>query len=1215
MPAHIYYTTASAMLSATSSDQTVVADGGIAVTGTGFDRSITFTPLKEGTATITATMNDGTSTASTAFSVTVHQPASVASVDMPAAGYYCIGSNLDFTVHFTRDVLGGAGSVLPITVGGVDVNAVCRSVSGSAASYRYTLAAGDVGAVAVGNAIDDTATPFTDTTGVAAEVGFTATLSGVTALPPPVPASSASGGTAVYGAAITFTASIASGDTLAGTVQFINDGVNMGAPVALSGNTASYVSAAGELTAGLHAITATYIPSGAAYHFASQGSYALSINITEKSVSVSGLVATARAYDGTADVALTGGTLSGVLSGDDVTPVCPTVGTAAQKNAGTRSVTFAAVTLAGADKDNYTLSAQPIVSVVISPAALTVTANAASRAYDATTTATAKDVVFTGLVSGETLAAGVDYSATGTFAGADAGTSVSATLNIALLSTTAAGNYTLASGTVASSADITPKPITIGGVSATDRAYDGTASVTLTGGTLAGVETADAANVGFTLGGGTLADANAGTARPVTTAIMLTGGRAGNYSLSQPSGITVNIAKLPLLLESATVTDKVYDGTRTATVTDATLSGTLAGETLGFATDYTASALFASADVNAGVSVTVTVTLATTGTAANYSLPINTFATTASITHSGVTITGVTAVNRAYDGTLAVALSGGMLVGVPAADSADVGFSLHSATVPSAGIGDAKPVTTAITLTGAKAANYTLTQPTGITVDIRRATLSATGATVTDKAYDGNTTATITGVTFSGLAAGESLTCDVDYSASGSFATASAGAGKNVLVVPTLRDTALTANYQLSGSCSATATIIPLTITGTVRVDAANTTGDPDLVDGGDVLTVNTGGISVPTTLTATCQWTRNGSDVAGANTSTYAIGALGADPVGTYFTAKVTGTGNYQGTLESAAVTVYEMPLGGSVSISGTPKPGLTLSLATAAITPAAATYGIAWLRDGTPIAGASGASYLVQKADYSTTLKAVVTGTGYFAGALEASLTVPPNPYVPDGKITETPTLVEVDLTGGSTLLSVEQLNALLALNAAKPVVFEGAGYSITFPVGAMGTWPDDLNLGIQFNTGTGYAAIQARTGTYLVLMLQFLHDGPLPCEVEVAIDVGVAYAGQTLEYLYYDPLTGKLSCVQTAVVDALGWLKVKQDHCSSYAVARIRPAAVPDTGDRRFVLGWWLLTGASAAGLLALLACTLKQRSRRRQGQRGQPPVQGAAASYDG
>ncbi len=1195
VPVHMYYTTTSATLTAASSDQTVVPNSGIAVSGTGYDRSITFTPLKDGSTTITVTANDGSATATQSFLVTVHEPARITAVDAPAAGYYAAGSNLDFTVHFSRAIQGGTGSILPLTVAGNAVDAAYLSRTTDTITYRYTLASDDEGAVEIGSAIDDYGSPITDTDAYAAELDITAGATGINVLATPELTSTATGGSAAYGTQITFTATLSCADTLSGTVQFKSNGVNIGSPVTLSSNSASYQTEATTLDAGTASVTADFIPSGATYHFTSFASGACVLTITAKSVSVTGLTATAKTYDGTTDVALSGGELTGVLTGDTVSATYPTAGTAAQKNVGTQAVTYTAITLTGADKDNYTLSAQPSVSVVISAQELTITATAANRAYNGSTGATVSSVTFGGLVSGETLASGTDYTATGAFDSADVGDGVSVTVTVSLASTTKANNYTLASDTATTAANITQKAITITGVTATGRAYDCTSTVALSGGTLAGVETADAADVGFDLLTGETANADAGSAKAVTTSITLNGDRAGNYTLTQPTGVTVTITKVPLSLTSAAASDKGYDGTLTATVTDVVVEGMIAGEDMAFGTDYTATGLFASADVGTDITVAVTVTLSGTGTARNYSLPTNVINTTASITDEAITITGVSATNRAYDGTTAVALTGGTLVGVAAGDELLVGFDLHTGSVESAGAEDGKAVTTAITLTGTKAGNYTLAQPSGITVDIAQATLTLLDATVTDKVYDSTTDASVTGVTFDGLATGESLAIGTDYTASGVFASADAATDIPVSVTASLIDTSLTRNYTISGAGGATATITPCTITGTVDVDVTNVSGDAALIDSGDILTLNTSAVVVPSTLTVTCQWTRNGTDIPGATATTHTVDGLTADPVGTYFTVKATGSGNYTGTLESAAQTVFESPLDGSVSITGTTGFGGVLSLDASALTPATATYNVGWLREGTPISGASGTSYTITKPDQGKTLSVVVTAYGYYTGTKSATIDVPPSPYVADESIVELADQVTVDLTTGPSILSTEQLALLLASNANKPVVITGNGYTITFAKGAMTPWETELNLGVQFNAGSSYAAIRTATGSKFVLMLEFKHDGPLPGEMQISIYVGKKYAGETVEYLYYDPEVCKLQCEQTAVVDANGYITVTQDHCSSYGVSRVKPDGVPKTGDASPVFLLWALVGVSATGLLVMLLLSIRRRKR--------------------
>jgi len=89
---------------------------------------------------------------------------------------------------------------------------------------------------------------------------------------------------------------------------------------------------------------------------------------------------------------------------------------------------------------------------------------------------------------------------------------------------------------------ISPREITISGVTAVERPYDGTKSVELDGGELAGVLDIDVSRVGFTLGNGTMNTANVGE-NEVVTNILLTGLAGGNYHLIQPEGILVSIVK------------------------------------------------------------------------------------------------------------------------------------------------------------------------------------------------------------------------------------------------------------------------------------------------------------------------------------------------------------------------------------------------------------------------------------------------------------------------------------------------------------------------------------------------------------------------------------------------------------------------------------------------------------------------------------------------
>ena len=94
-------------------------------------------------------------------------------------------------------------------------------------------------------------------------------------------------------------------------------------------------------------------------------------------------------------------------------------------------------------------AASATLNITISKATLTATgADITPKTYDKTDSATVETVTFTGLVNGETLALGTDYTATGTFGSADAGENKSVTVTVALKESATAKNYQLSNGTV-----------------------------------------------------------------------------------------------------------------------------------------------------------------------------------------------------------------------------------------------------------------------------------------------------------------------------------------------------------------------------------------------------------------------------------------------------------------------------------------------------------------------------------------------------------------------------------------------------------------------------------------------------------------------------------------------------------------------------------------------------------------------------------------------
>ena len=106
---------------------------------------------------------------------------------------------------------------------------------------------------------------------------------------------------------------------------------------------------------------------------------------------------------------------------------------------------------------------------------------------------------------------------------------------------------------------VAKKSVTIEGMTATERPYDGTTDVTLTGGTLTGVASADDGIVGFDATG-VLSDASAGENKQVNVTAVLNGEKAGNYQLSAQPSVTVTITKASVEVSWGETTSFVYSG-------------------------------------------------------------------------------------------------------------------------------------------------------------------------------------------------------------------------------------------------------------------------------------------------------------------------------------------------------------------------------------------------------------------------------------------------------------------------------------------------------------------------------------------------------------------------------------------------------------------------------------------------------------------------------
>jgi hypothetical protein len=616
----------------------------------------------------------------------------------------------------------------------------------------------------------------------------------------------------------------------------------------------------------------TVTVSGLALSGADTGNYSLTqptttANITAKNLTVSGLTADNKVYDGNMTATLNTGSaaLVGVVGSDDVTlDSSGAVGTFDTANVGTgKTVTVSGLTLSGADAGNYSLT-QPTTTADITTRPITVTAVTDTKEYDGTTSSAGVPTITSG-----SLAAGDTATWTQTFDTKNVGTGKTLTPTGSVSDGNGGNNYAVTFVTDTTGV-ITAKALTVSGITADNKVYDGNTTATLNTGSaaLVGVVGSDDVTLDTSGAVGTFDTANVGTGKTVTASgLTLSGADAGNYSLTQPT-TTADITAKALTVTGITANDKPYDGNTTATLNtgSAALVGVVGSDDVTLDSSG-AVGTFASANVGTW---TVTISgLAITGAdISNYTLIQPT--TTASITGATVTVTGITADNKVYDGTTAATLdtTGATLVGVVSGDDVTLEVSGAVGTFDTANVGTGKIVTVSgLTLSGADAGKYSLTQPT-TTADITPKPVTVTANAGQSKVFGAadpvlTYTSSDPAATFSGAlsrVAGENVgTYAITQSTlvgTGNY-TIGSFVPADFTITPASTTTSLvsSANPSVFGSSvTFTATVAPSSATGTVQFYADGATlGSAQSLSGSGTASVSTSSLAVGThVITAT---------------------------------------------------------------------------------------------------------------------------------------------------------------------------------------------------------------------------------------------------------------------------------------------------------------------------------------------------------------------------
>lgn len=452
-------------------------------------------------------------------------------------------------------------------------------------------------------------------------------------------------------------------------------------------------------------------------------------------------------------------------------------------------------------------------SSTVSPLSVSTSgALASDKVYDGNTDAAITGATVVGAVNGDALT----LSGGGIFASSQVGTSVAVTGSL-VVNGTNASSYSLTQPVF--SASITEAPLTISGLTADNKTFDGTTTATLSGTpVLNGVIAIDNGNV--TLTGTPVADfisAAVGTNIPVVVSgYSIAGSAASNYALSQPTGLFASITTSPTPVITSSLTANATYGANTSYFITATNGPTIFNATglpAGLTVDTSTGEISGIPLDVAGSPFTISISATNVGGTGSAQLLLT-------VLPASLTIMNATAQDKIYDRTTDAVVTGSLsgIIGSDMVTFNGVGsFSQFT-------VGTLLAVTAFITLSGVDANKYTIVQPTNLTASISPLGLTISNAIANNKPFDGTTTATLTG-TLAGVINPDVVSLNL----SGDFAQSAVGNNIAVTSTSSIADIDA-ANYFLIQPTGLTANITPVTnlTAGDIAVIGYNTNGTPD---------------------------------------------------------------------------------------------------------------------------------------------------------------------------------------------------------------------------------------------------------------------------------------------------------------------------------------------------------------------------------------------------
>jgi hypothetical protein len=596
--------------------------------------------------------------------------------DVAAGGYPITATLSDPGNRLSNYTLVNAGNTLTITpavqtiswsnpaeitygtpLSGMQLEATVAGVSGGTApgSLSYTPAAG---------AVLSAGSQTLAVTAVATQDYSAATATATLVVDKALLTVTTSAQTKVYGTA---------NPTLSGTVSGLENGDLITASCSTSATQFSDVAAAGG-----YPITATLSDPGnrlSNYTVVNAGN---TLTITPASQTISWSNPAEITYGTSLSGTQLDATVAGVNGGAVPGGLSYTPAAGAVLSAG--SQTLAVTAVATQDYSAATTTA----TLVVDKALLTVTTSAQTKVYGTTNPTLTGSV--SGLENSDLITASCSTSATQFSDVAVGGYPITATLSDP---GNRLSNYTLVNA--GNTLTITPAGLTVSGITAANKSYDGNTTATLLGlttATLQGVFSGDTVTLGTAAASGGFSSKDVANGLTVTVSgLTIDGPQAGDYSLTQPTA-TANITARCITV-GASPNAKIYDGTTSASAVPTVISGNLvAGDTATFSETYN------NKDAGVGKTLTPSGTINDGDGGADYAV---TFASTTvgGIYPCSITVTAATN-TKAYDGTTSALAtpaitSGSLAVGDTAAfsegyDTPAVGTG--KTLIPSGTVGD-----------------------------------------------------------------------------------------------------------------------------------------------------------------------------------------------------------------------------------------------------------------------------------------------------------------------------------------------------------------------------------------------------------------------------------------------------------------------------------------------------------------------------------------------